>query len=124
MDTFKPQYNAQFKVTNAFIPIFACVALWFFFYSKKELSIVAQFITISAPIFTLLIPFNIIKQIEFGDKIMIKRYIVPPKVFQYSDLEDIKETMVIFRNGKIVTGKMKNDEELIQMLGKHLNKKK
>ena len=76
------------------------------------------FTAVMCIVVTIALPFRTIRRIEFGDTIVVRRYLAPSYEFDYADILDIGVTTVRTKPGKgnIFLPKIENFNELKEMI--------
>ena len=92
------------------------MAAGFIYVAITEPSLMFTIGSIVVVIGTLAFPFKFIRRVRFGRKLVIDRFILPPREIDYSDITDIGITGVKTRHGNISLYEMTNANEFKDLL--------
>jgi len=115
---FKPKYKRGMILGFVCIFIMALV-VWLLPGDNDWRTYVAR---IGLPLFLLWMPFITVKEIVFSDQIITKRFFLPPKIFNYEDIQEIS-IAIYFSHGHINLRPMKNADEFMRLLTSRLKER-
>ena len=121
---FKPKYGTLQAMAFVLSPFMAA----FFAYAAMRWGEGELWVYIAALVFiagATALPFRIIRRIEFGDNVTVRRFFTPSYEFDYTDIVDVGVTTVKTKPGKgnIYLVKIQNFDELKEMLADAMAKR-
>jgi 4-amino-4-deoxy-L-arabinose transferase-like glycosyltransferase len=108
---FVPKYGFRHRAVLVVAPVMAALALLLAVNKGQEdpeIYLVAAFFVLCAVV----IPFAMVRRIRFGGEIVIERYILPPRRFSYSDVQDIGVSSIKMKKGHLSLYEMQIVDEL------------
>lgn len=112
---FKPRYPLQIRLvmllpTVIFFGMVCNVALSF-----SQFPTAFWLLALAFGLFTSLIPFFFLREIRFPDEMVVRRYFLPDRFFNYKELERINSDSIQAGGQHIRMGKITNLDELEEM---------
>lgn len=84
---YKPKYNGSMRFAMILYPVWVGLFVYFLYAAVTTRSYNPQgFLAVVFGIMAVSLPFRVFRQISFGDKITVKRYLLPDLVIQYKDI--------------------------------------
>ena len=84
---FKPKYNGSMRFAMLLYPVWAVLTIYFLYQWIMTRSFSPQgFLAIVFGIMTFSLPFRVLREVRFGDKIVVKRFLLPDLVIEYRDV--------------------------------------
>jgi len=84
---FKPKYNGSMRFAIILYPVWVALTVYFLYQWILTGSFSPQgFLAIVFGIMTFSLPFRVFREVRFGDRIVVKRYILPDLVIEYKDV--------------------------------------
>ena len=84
---YKPKYNGSMRFAMLLYPVWAALTAYFIYQWIVTQSFSPQgFLAIVFGIMTISLPFRVIREVRFGDRITVRRYLLPDMVIEYKDI--------------------------------------
>ncbi len=84
---YKPKYNGSMRFAVLLFPIWVGLSLYFFYQWYVMHSFSPQgFLAVVFGIMAVSLPFRVFREVRFGDKITVKRYLLPDLIIEYKDI--------------------------------------
>lgn len=109
---FKPKYNGSMRFAMILYPVWATLTGYFFYQWFIARSFSPHgFLAIVFGLMVVFLPFRVFREIRFGDKIIVKRYILPDQVIEYRDVTSF-DKMGLDTSKKVISLYMLNHDSL------------
>ena len=84
---YKPKYNGSMRFAIIAYPVWVALTLYFLYQWIATHSFNPQgFLAVVFGIMTVSLPFRVFREVRFGDKIIVKRYLLPDMTIEYKDI--------------------------------------
>ena len=84
---YKPKYNGSMRFAMILYPVWLVLFGYFLYQAIETRSYNPQgFLAVIFGIMTISLPFRVFREVRFGDKITVKRYLLPDLVIEYKDI--------------------------------------
>jgi|SRR5215216_3095384 len=84
---YKPKYNGSMRFAMILYPVWIALFGYFLYQVIMTRSYSPQgFLAVVFGIMVFSLPFRVFREITFGDKIIVKRYLLPDLVIEYKDI--------------------------------------
>jgi hypothetical protein len=84
---YKPKYNGSMRFAMILYPVWLGLSGYFLYQAIVTRSYNPQgFLAVIFGIMTISLPFRVFREVRFGDKITVKRYLLPDLVIEYKDI--------------------------------------
>ena len=84
---YKPSYNGSMRFAMILYPVWIALFVYFLYQAIVTRSYSPQgFLAVVFGIMTFSLPFRVFRQVSFGDRITVKRYLLPDQVIEYKDI--------------------------------------
>ena len=84
---YKPRYNGSMRFAMILYPVWIALFVYFAYQAIVTRSYNPQgFLAVVFGIMVFSLPFRVFRQASFGDKITVKRYLLPDLVIDYKDI--------------------------------------
>ena len=84
---FKPKYNGSMRFAVILYPVWVGLFLYFLYAAIITRSYNPQgFLAVVFGLMAISLPFRVFREVSFGDKITVKRYLLPDLVIEYKDI--------------------------------------
>jgi hypothetical protein len=84
---YKPKYNGSMRFAMILYPVWLGLFGYFLYQAIVTNSYNPQgFLAVIFGIMTISLPFRVFREVRFGDKITVKRYLLPDLVIEYKDI--------------------------------------
>ena len=84
---YKPKYNGSMRFAMLLFPIWVGLSLYFLYQWYVTHSFNPQgFLAVVFGIMAISLPFRVFREVRFGDKITVKRYLLPDLIIEYKDI--------------------------------------
>ncbi len=84
---YKPRYSGSMKFAIFLYPVWTGLFLYFTYQLIATASYTPQgFLAVIFGIMTFSLPFRVFREIRFGERIVVKRYLLPDLVIEYKDI--------------------------------------
>ena len=84
---YKPKYNGSMRFAMILYPVWVGLFAYFLYAAISTHSFNPQgFLAVVFGIMAVSLPFRVFRQVAFGDKITVKRYLLPDLIIEYKDL--------------------------------------
>ena len=84
---YKPKYNGSMRFAMFLYPVWVVLTVYFTYQWVMTRSFNPQgFLAVVFGIMTFSLPFRVFREVRFGDKVIVKRYLLPDLVIEYKDI--------------------------------------
>ena len=84
---YKPKYNGSMRFAMILYPVWIALFVYFLYQAIVTRSYSPQgFLAVVFGIMAISLPFRVFREVRFGDRITIKRYLLPDLVIEYKDI--------------------------------------
>ena len=84
---YKPKYNGSMRFAMFLYPVWVVLTVYFTYQWVVTRSFNPQgFLAVVFGIMTFSLPFRVFREVRFGDKVIVKRYLLPDLVIEYKDI--------------------------------------
>lgn len=109
--TFRPRYGWRYRFALGFLPIMLALCLFVLFTKGAK---DPKIYLVLACVFAggIVLAATTIRRIRFGSRIIVERYLFPPRVIDYSDIVDIGIIHIKLKKGQLSFPQIQNVDEL------------
>lgn len=84
---YKPKYNGSMRFAMILYPVWVGLFVYFLYAAVTTRSFNPQgFLAVVFGLMVISLPFRVFREVSFGDKIIVKRYLLPDMVIEYKDI--------------------------------------
>jgi hypothetical protein len=84
---YKPKYNGSMRFAMLLYPVWVGLFVYFLYAAVTTRSFNPQgFLAVVFGLMVISLPFRVFREISFGDKIIVKRYLLPDLIIEYKDI--------------------------------------
>ena len=84
---YKPKYNGSMRFAMILYPVWVGLFVYFLYAAVTTRSFNPQgFLAVVFGLMVISLPFRVFREVSFGDKIIVKRYLLPDLVIEYKDI--------------------------------------
>src|SRR5690242_5229795 len=84
---FKPKYNGSMRFAIILYPVWMGLFVYFVYAAITTGSFNPQgFLAVVFGLMVVSLPFRVVREVSFGDKIVVKRYLLPDLFIEYKDI--------------------------------------
>lgn len=84
---YKPRYNGSMRFAMLLYPVWVGLFMYFLYAAITTRSFNPQgFLAVVFGLMVISMPFRVFREVSFGDKIVVKRYLLPDLTIEYKDI--------------------------------------
>jgi hypothetical protein len=84
---YKPKYNGSMRFAMILYPVWVGLFVYFLYQFIMTRSYSPQgLLTVIFGLMAISLPFRVFREVHFGERITVKRYLLPDLVFEYKDI--------------------------------------
>ncbi len=85
---YEPKYNGSMRFAMLFYPVLVGLFLYFLYQTILTHSYNPQgFLAVVFGLMVVSLPFHVFREVRFGDRITVKRYLLPDVMIEYKDID-------------------------------------